>query len=586
MSNLLFTVLCSLFMSISVTAQYQFSLPDHFRTKRNLPLLDFPTTSEVKLTDFGAIPNDGKDDGPALRKALAFCKKFSKTGLAVELTFLKGRYDLFEGKNRFHLIELKNANNIIIDGNDSEIIIHNPLKGFFSIFKSNNIIVKNLRIDYDPLPFTQGKIVGVNIKEKTFDFKIDEGFPSLNMEMFQKASRVWGMVMDPNIPGKLKDGAPNYYASKDFKELEPGTFRIKIRGSRILNFMDVGDLYVHVARSNGSTIFKSNLSKNITYLNNTSYTSPAGSYAAVNMEEWNIIGCQVEMKTGRIHSANADCVHVNGGTFGPWIENSLFEGYSDDAINMKATKAHILEQISPTELVVKQTVKKGDVIRIFNPRKGILIGKFEVIKNKFLGNAKMHITLNNPIGQKLEVGSTKKHDIAYLDTKSNESFVIRNNTFRNARRYGILLQNSFGIIERNVFQNLSQSAISINNGVDWGEGFIAHNITINQNIFNNCGYDDTYLKEYNAAAIRMRVTKLKDLEVTRKWNGVETADWQGLENIIITNNTFLYNRRAISIECTANSVVKLNKFIRNSKDLSKDSEEILQKNNSNLIIEN
>ena len=84
----------------------------------------------------------------------------------------------------------------------------------------------------------------------------------------------------------------------------------------------------------------------------------------------------------------------------------------------------------------------------------------------------------------------------------------------------------------------------------------------------------------------MRVTKLKDLEVTRKWNGVETADWQGLENIIITNNTFLYNRRAISIECTVNSVVKLNKFIRNSKDLSKDSEEILQKNNSNLIIEN
>jgi hypothetical protein len=326
--------------------------------------------------------------------------------------------------------------------------------------------------------------------------------------------------------------------------------------------------------------------RNLSYLNNTSYTSPAGSYAAINMEEWNIIGCSVELKEGRIHSANADCVHVNGGTFGPWIENSLFEGYSDDAINMKATKAHILEQRSPKELVVKQTVKKGDVIRIFNPRKGILIGKFEVVENKFLGNAKMLITLNNPINQKLEVGSTKKHDIAYLDTKSNESFVIRNNTFRNARRYGILLQNSFGIIERNVFENLSQSAISINNGVDWGEGFIAHNITINQNIFNNCGYDATYLKEYNAAAIRMRVTKLKDLEVTSKWNGVETADWQGLENIIITNNTFLYNRRALSIECTVNSFVKLNKFIRNSKDLSKDGEEILQKNNSNLIIEN
>ena len=581
-----FLIILFYFFCSNATAQYQFSLPDNFRKQRNLPLIDMPTSIDVKLSDFGAVPNDGKNDANAIIKALNFCKKVSLTGTGSKLIFKKGTYDLFTNKNKSHLIELNNASNILIEGNGAEIIIHDPLKGFFSVFKSKNIIVKDLFIDYDPLPFTQGKVVAVDLEQRTFDFKVDEGFPSLKSEMFQKASRVWGMLMDANIPGKLKDRAPNLYKAKSIKELSSNIFRIKINSLRLLKHIEVGDLYVHLARSNGKTIFKSSSSKNITYLNVTSYSSPAGSYSAFNMEEWNIIGCQVKMKTGRIHSANADCVHVNGGTFGPWIENSLFEGYSDDAINMKATKAHILEQISPTELVVKQTVKKGDVIRIFNPRKGILIGKFEVIENEFLGNAKMHITLNNPIGQKLEVGSTKKHDIAYLDTKSNESFVIRNNTFRNARRYGILLQNSFGIIERNVFQNLSQSAISINNGVDWGEGFIAHNITINQNIFNNCGYDATYLKEYNAAAIRMRVTKLKDLEVTRKWNGVETADWQGLENIIITNNTFLYNRRAISIECSVNSVVKLNKFIRNSKDLSKDSEEILQKNNSNLIIEN
>lgn len=581
-----FLIILCYFFSSNATAQYQFSLPDNFRKQRNLPLIDIPTSIDVKLSDFGAVPNDGKNDANAIIKALNFCKKVSLTGTGSKLIFTKGTYDLFTNKNKSHLIELNNASNILIEGNGAEIIIHDPLKGFFSVFKSKNIIVKDLFIDYDPLPFTQGKVVAVDLKQRTFDFKVDEGFPSLKSEMFQKASRVWGMLMDPNIPGKLKDRAPNLYKAKSIKELSPNIFRIKINSLRLLKHIEVGDLYVHLARSNGKTIFKSSSSKNITYLNVTSYSSPAGSYSAFNMEEWNIIGCQVKMKTGRIHSANADCVHVNGGTFGPWIENSLFEGYSDDAINMKATKAHILEQRSATELVVKQTVKKGDIIRIFNPRKGILIGKFEVIKNKFLGNAKMLITLDNPIGQKLEVGSTKKQDIAYLDTKSNESFVIRNNTFRNARRYGILLQNSFGIIERNVFENLSQSAISINNGVDWGEGFIAHNITINQNIFNNCGYDATYLKEYNAAAIRMRVTKLKDLEVTRKWNGVETADWQGLENIIITNNTFLYNRRAISIECTVNSVVKLNKFIRNSKDLSKDSEEILQKNNSNLIIEN
>jgi len=588
MKKLYFTVLLLFVFGFQIVAQYQFSQPDFFRKKRNLPLVHMDIKIDVKVADFGAIPNDGKDDAVAIIKALDFCKKVSMTGTNTRLIFNKGAYDLFTIKdnNRPHFIFLKNANNILIEGNGAEIIIHDPLKGFFSIFKSNNIIVKDLFIDYDPLPFTQGKILAVDIKNKSIDLKIDEGFPSLKHNMFQEAGRVYGMIMDPTIPGKLKDGAQNLFNSKDFEEISTGVFRVKFVNAGLLKYFEVGDLYIHMARSNGKTIFNSNNSKNITYLNITSYSSPGGSYSARNMEEWNIIGCQVKLKPGRLHSANADCMHINGGTFGPWIENSLFEGYSDDAINMKSTRAFILEQKSPTQLVVKRAITKSDIIRLFNPRDGILIGKYEVIENKSLGEGKMLITLNNPIDQKLDIGETKQHDIIYVDTQSNESFVIRNNTFRNARRYGIYLQSSYGIIERNVFENLSQSGITINNGVDWGEGFIAHDIVINQNIFNNCGYDSTYLKDYDAATIKMKVTKLKDLEATGKFNGVATADWQGIENITITNNTFSYNKSALSIECSLNTVIKSNIFIRNSKDLSKESKLILHNNNTNLVFEN
>jgi hypothetical protein len=583
--TLLIVLLCLVWFSSN--AQYNFKQPDFFRKQRELPLVDMITSVDVNVSDFGGIPDDGKNDTQAIMKALNFCKKVALTGANIKLIFKKGIYDLFsaEKDKKSHLIRLNSANNILIEGNGAEIIIHDPLKGFFAIFKSNNIIVKDLFIDYDPLPFTQGKIVNVDLKERFFDLKIDAGFPQLSDEMFQKANGVWGMVMDANIPGKLKDGAPNLYGTKDFEELSPNLFRLKLKGLNRLKYLEIGDPYVQIARTNGRTIFNTAASKNITYLNITSYTSPAGSYSANSMEEWNVIACKVKLKPGRIHSANADCFHINGGTFGPWIENSLFEGYSDDAINMKATRVPILEQKSSTELVVKQGVKKGDIIRIFNPREGILIGEFEVIENKFLGDRKMHITLKTAIEQTLDVGDTKLNDIAYLDTQSNESFVIRNNTFRNARRYGILLQNSYGIIERNLFENLSQSAISAYNGADWGEGFVAHHVKINQNIFNNCGYDATYLKEYNAATIRLKVNKLKNLEAKGKWNGVEVTEWQGLENFTITNNTFLYNKLALSIECSLNTVIKANKFIRNSKDLSKESEIIFKNNNTNLVFE-
>ncbi|GAA4282180.1 right-handed parallel beta-helix repeat-containing protein [Gaetbulibacter aestuarii] len=584
-----FAFIVALLFSFFTEAQYQFSLPDNFRKQRDLPLVEMPISMNVNLRDFGALPNDGENDAPGIMKALNFCKKIARTGATgIKLVFEKGRYDLFGDSDpkKTHIIYLGNAKNLTIDGNGAEIIIHDPLKGFFSVFKSENIIVKNFFIDYDPLPFTQGKITGVNIKDKYFELKIDEGFPSLSESMFQEASRVWGMLMDPEIPGKLKDGSPNLFATKEFEQLAPGHFKVKLKSINLLKTMEIGDLYVHLARTNGCSIFKSGESKNITYLENTNYSSAAGSYNAFNMEEWNIIGGQVLLKPGRIHSANADCIHVNGGKFGPWIQNCLFEGYSDDAINMKANKRNILKQLSPTELVVKFNVSKGDILRIYNPREGKLIGNYEIVSSKPLGKGMMQVTLPEPINETLDVGDTKTNDVAYLDTESNESFVIRNNTFRNARRYGILLQNSFGVIERNIFENLSQSAITLVNGVDWGEGFIAHNITINQNIFKNCGYDATYLSDYNAAAIKMRVTKLKNLDAKGKWNGVATAPWKGLENIVISNNTFLYNKRALSIECSANTVVKGNKFIRNQKDLSGENEILLESNNTNLVFEN
>lgn len=584
--TILIIILCT--FEFSSYAQYNFTLPEYFRTKRNLPLVDFSTSMNIKLSDFGAKPNDGKNDAPAITKALNFCKKLTSTGSAVKLVFEKGTYDLFSNpkqERRSHIINLQNANDIIIDGNGSELIIHDPLKGFFSVFKSKNIVLKNVFIDYDPLPFTQGEIVNVDLKSRVFDLKLDDGFPKLSHEMFQKASRVWGMLMDPTIPGKLKDGAPNLFASKEFEEISPGVFRIKLRAINLLKAMNVGDLYVHMARTNGRSVFKSGHSKNITYLNNTNYSSPAGTYNAFEMEEWNIIGAQVKLKPGRLHSANADCMHVNGGKFGPWIQNSLFEGYSDDAVNMKSTKRNILKQNSPTEIVVKFNIQKDEFINIYNPREGILIGQYKVLESKFLGENQMKITLDKPIDVELNTGETKKNDLIYVDSRSNESFVIRNNTFKNARRYGILLQNSHGIIERNVFQNLSQSAITLENGVDWGEGFIANNIVIQNNIFNNCGYDSAFLKEESAATIKMSVGKLKNPESKKKWSGVARADWQGIKNITIINNTFKYNKHALFVECSVNTVIKGNRFIRNSKDPSKETELILKDNNTNLVFE-
>ncbi|KXX66813.1 hypothetical protein AVL50_30230 [Flammeovirga sp. SJP92] len=565
----------------------QYHQPDFFRNKRQLPLLDLENKKVIHLSKFGAVPNDGEDDTKSFRKAFEKASSMAEAGKNVELLLEEGTYDLKGNSEGTHALTLTRNHNLVINGNGATIIVHNPMIGFLKIINVKNVVIKNLYIDYDPLPFTQGKIIALHPEAKAFDFCIDEGFPELSASYFVESTERWGMLMDKNVPGKLKDGAGHLYPYRGWEKIGKRTYRIQQPQSHFIRDMAIGDVFVQLARNNGRTIFTSLNSENLTYRNITSYASPAGSYAAHGNKEWNILHCRIRLKPGRFHSANADCIHVSGSKFGPWVENCLFEGYSDDAVNLKAVRKYILKQPQKNQILTKGGgVLKGDILRFFNPREGILLDEAYVINVERQEKSLFLLTFNKSINGLTQFGEDKRKDIAYIDTQACESFIFRNNTFRNARRYGMLLQSNYGVIENNVFENLSQCAIAINNGVDWGEGFVAHDILIKNNLFKNVGFDKTYLKDYNAATIRMRVTKLKNPKAKGKWCGVTNADWKGLDTIAIEGNHFIYNKRAISIECAKNIFLGNNIFQRNSKDLYKEYlNPVFQENVSNVLME-
>ncbi|NME71810.1 right-handed parallel beta-helix repeat-containing protein [Flammeovirga aprica] len=565
----------------------EYHQPDFFRKKRQLPLLDLKDKKVISLSKFGALPNDGKDDAKGITKAFEKAASLAESGKNVELLFEEGTYNLMGETEETHALTLFRNHNLVINGNGATIIIHNPMIGFLKLMNIKNVIIKDLYIDYDPLPFTQGKIIALNPEAKTFDLQIDQGFPELSASHFMASSQKWGMLMDREIPGKLKDGVSHLYPYRGWEKIGERTYRVQQPKSSFIDDMEIGDVFVQIARNNGKTIFTSFGGENLTYMNITSYSSPAGSYAAFGHKEWNILHCRVKLKPGRYHSANADCIHVSGSKFGPWVQNCLFEGYSDDAVNLKAVKKYILEQPQLNQiLTVGSGVLKGDLLRFYNPREGILLDEAYVTQVEKQEENKFLLTFNKDIEGVTAFGKDKRKDIAYIDTQACESFIFRNNTFRNARRYGMLLQSNYGIIENNIFENLSQCAISMNNGVDWGEGFVAHDILIKNNLFKNTGYDKTFLTDYNAATIRMSVTKLKNPQAKGKWCGVATAEWQGLNTIAIEGNNFIYNKRAISIECAQNIFLGNNTFTRNPNDLFKlQKDPVFQDNVSNVIVE-
>lgn len=54
------------------------------------------TAPEVSVEQFGAVPNDGKNDFDALRKATAYCRENPGT----TLFFPPGKYDIDNGHQR------------------------------------------------------------------------------------------------------------------------------------------------------------------------------------------------------------------------------------------------------------------------------------------------------------------------------------------------------------------------------------------------------------------------------------------------------------------------------------------------------
>ena len=145
--------------------------------KRKPPLIDFAVQRKLSIVDYGAAPNDGKNALPALSKAI---QEIQKEGKPTELSFPQGRYIISSAQPEAgYCFQIDQIHDLIINGNNSEIILKNPDRGFLRILHGQNIIVNDLAVDYDPLPFSQGYVQKVDQAQGSFDFAIAEGFPLL-----------------------------------------------------------------------------------------------------------------------------------------------------------------------------------------------------------------------------------------------------------------------------------------------------------------------------------------------------------------------------------------------------------------------
>jgi hypothetical protein len=530
-------------------------------TPRPEPLRDFVVEQVLDVTDFGAVPDDDGNDVAGIRAAM---KLATEAKVPTEVRFPKGRYYLDAdietdpyAKVINNALAMAKAEQVILNGNGSEIIIRTPPTGFLALYACKDVIVRDFVVDWDPPPFAQGFVRTVDRKAGTFDFEVEPGYISMDHPLWKRPNRKgydsirWGMLKDPKIPGRMKRDVPNVYFCDEWDSVGERTFRMKLRNPGQTANFEVGDRYVHVDRNGGGLILCPGCER-VTFQRITNYASPGLDYGGVGTKELAVLDCQVLLKPGRWHTSNADGLHFPASRPGPWIEGCTFEGMADDGANFYSKGAFCTEIISDTEFVLTAhaLMEVGARVLAFDPKPGQKLGEAKVVAVEREGLLQ-RVKFDGPIHGVRTGPQMQKTDPQFFAIDCTGGFVFRNNTFRNIRRFGILIDARDGLIENNRFEATSSNGVVVHNDPDWPEGFATGNVIIRGNTFDTCNVERIY-RSGSSASISIKTNRL----------GWQPAPCRGIGDILIEDNTFLnWRNQAISLGCTENAIVRNNRFL-------------------------
>ena len=445
-----------------------------------------------------------------------------------------------------HTWKLSKLRNFTIDGNGATLVFTRPVIAL-GIYNCENLIVRNLTIDYDPLPFSQGTVLANNPAKREIRVRIHAGYPRpkphIKIFVFDKETRHW------------KRGLPEYYGVNSTPLATPGEFLLSNISSKRI---EPGDLVVFARHGLPAINVIGNRSIQLDKVKIFTSTG-AGIIGRLNSGkdryEGLIIGpgpTPEGATESRLVSTLADGFNYAYCEQGPDLIGADISRQGDDGVNFHSVMFAVAEQRSPTQLVIirpnvgdfSAVVKPGMDVRVLKSGNFAVLDKaviegFEKLpsftipqkriralfptasKNRKVSTTAYLVTLRKPV--KIQPG-------AFLDIPSICSgFTIRDCYFHDHRARGIRMMCSDGLIENNRFERIKQNAITIGGEYGfWREAGYVDNLSIRNNrIYDvGTGYYMMAPTSYAPGAIAL---------ITRPERGVKEIA-PGNRNLVIEDN--------------------------------------------------
>lgn len=409
-----------------------------------------------------------------------------------------------------------------IDGMGASLVVTTPMAGLFSIQNASQINVRNLTVDYDPLPMTQGFVTAVQSPTE-YTVQLIANFPSLMMPQFMETigggwgvgGAAWVIVKDRERPTVHKNGTLNLIRVAGWKDRGSGKFDVTLKLCSNCTICSgctlrpeqyaevapmVGDPVVHLARFDGYPTFGLGKCVDCTFDAITVHASPAGTWVGVSVSGLRVSNVAVVPKPGRWHTTSADGVFVLDARVGPVVENSEFLAIGDDMFIVKTFSGICYAQQGGTATYVlgsrthwswNSVPLPGDVVSVWDPvnASGLPAASGVVVSASRRSSTEIEINLAKPLPPAVTCGLDSKLQWVN-DALTGPGFRLVNTTIQ-SRRFGVLCMGRDGEIVGNRFVDNPGPSILLINDDDYDNpaesrmGYMPRNILIANNSFIN-----------------------------------------------------------------------------------------------------
>ncbi|MEK6794559.1 MAG: carbohydrate binding domain-containing protein [Spirochaetota bacterium] len=415
-------------------------------------------------------------------------------------------------------VAIRGATNLTISGaGDRTVIVSSNMKIMFSIGGSKGIVLKDFRIDYDPLPFTQGTVTAVGPDAAWVEYEIHDGYPRLappyNMRtayFFDPTTRNW----KPDVPDtycqaneiisptKGRIVKPNHPSGLDYRTICVGDrVAFAVRPAAAISYRDCENVRIEdvdiLSAPGAAVILRFMRGDNYFRYNIERGPMPEGASEA------------------RLMSSSADGFNIAIAEKGPTLERCDFSFMGDDSVNFHGGILPVVHVENPATIWV--TDRYSDTKQFIGFLRGgeraqfLRYGTFEPLGESVIVSAVMDNAEVSRINDKLV------NDWWYKST--SPGYFKDRSTFHT---YRITLSKPVA-------------------GVSFGDGFAVPSLECEGYAIRNCHFHD-----HRAMAIRMMagngviegctIERIKYAAITM---GPEYAGWSEtgwVKNIVVRNN--------------------------------------------------